>query len=47
MDAETDRLAKLVASGVVQAPKDTTRHRPARRVRAKATVSDLVREQRR
>ncbi len=47
MDAGTDRLAELVAAGVVQAPKDSTRHRPARRVRAKTTVSDLVLEQRR
>ena len=47
MDAGTDRLAELVAAGVVQPPKDTTRHRPARRVHAQATVSDLVREQRR
>lgn len=47
MDAGADRLAELVAAGVVQAPKDTTRHRPARRVRAKTTISDLVREQRR
>ncbi|MDZ4826626.1 MAG: type II toxin-antitoxin system prevent-host-death family antitoxin [Actinomycetota bacterium] len=46
MDPGVDRLAELVASGVVRAPKDATRHRPARRVRAKATVSDLVHEQR-
>jgi prevent-host-death family protein len=47
IDAGTDRLAALVAAGVVQAPKDITRHRPARRVRATTTISDLVREQRR
>ena len=47
IDAGTDRLAELVAAGVVQPPKDTTRHRPVRRVRSKTTVSDLVREQRR
>ena len=47
IDAGTDRLAELVAAGVVQAPKGTTRHRPVRRVRTKTTVSDLVREQRR
>jgi prevent-host-death family protein len=47
VDVGTDRLATLVAAGVVQAPADPTRHRPARRVRTKATISDLVREQRR
>ncbi len=47
MEPGVDRLAELVASGVVRAPKDHTRHRPVRRVRTKATVSDLVREQRR
>lgn len=47
VDAGTERLAELVAAGVVQAPADTTRHRPERRVRAKTPISDLVREQRR
>ena len=47
VDAGTDRLANLIAAGVVKAPRDSTRHRPARRVRTKATISDLVREQRR
>jgi prevent-host-death family protein len=47
LDAGTGRLAALVAAGVVQAPKDNTRHRPTRRVRARTTISDLVREQRR
>jgi prevent-host-death family protein len=47
MDVGTDRLAALVAAGLVQAPKDSTRHRPTRRVRATTPISDLVHEQRR
>lgn len=43
----TDRLAELIASGAVRPPRSTTRHRPARRIRAKGPVSDLVAEQRR
>jgi prevent-host-death family protein len=47
LDHPTDRLAALVASGAVRAPIRTTRHRPARRIKAKGSVSDLVAEQRR
>lgn len=46
IDEGTDRLAALVAAGVAQAPRDSRRHRPARRIRAKTTISDLAREQR-
>lgn len=47
VDASHDRLADLVAEGVVRAPASSGRHVPARRIRAKAPVSDLVAEQRR
>ena len=47
LDHSTDRLAELIASGAVRPPKRTTRHRPARRIKAKGSVSDLVAEQRR
>jgi prevent-host-death family protein len=47
VDAATDRLAKLIAAGIVQAPPSGSRHRPRRRVVAKGSVSDLVSEQRR
>jgi prevent-host-death family protein len=47
LDASTDRLAELVASGAVRSPRQTTRHRPRQRIKAKGSVSDLVSEQRR
>jgi prevent-host-death family protein len=47
LDQETDRLAALIASGAVRAPRTSTRRRPARRVKAKGSVSDLVADQRR
>lgn len=47
IDAPTDRLAALVASGAVRPPKSRQRQRPARRIEAKGSVSDLVTEQRR
>lgn len=47
MDAADDRLADLVAAGVVRAPVSAKRHVPVHRIKAKAPVSDLVREQRR
>lgn len=47
IDASEDRLADLVAAGVVRAPASRTRHLPERRIKAKAPVSDLVAEQRR
>ena len=47
VDSSTDRLAELVAAGVVRAPTRTSRHRRRPRVQAKGSVSDLVAEQRR
>lgn len=47
VDSSTDRLAELVADGVVRAPTRTSRHRPSPRIAAKGPVSDLVAEQRR
>lgn len=47
LDHATDRLAELVAAGVVRPPKSTTRSRPARRIKSKGSVSRLVAEQRR
>lgn len=43
----TERLAELVAAGVVRAPTNVTRHRPGQRITAKGTMSDLVADQRR
>jgi prevent-host-death family protein len=43
----TTKLAALVAAGLVRAPISTVRSRPARRVRANGSVSDLVADQRR
>lgn len=47
IDESIDRLADLVAAGVVRAPTRKTRRRPSRRIEAKGPVSDLVAEQRR
>ena len=47
IDSSTDRIADLVAAGVVRAPTRSARHRPHRRIKAKGPVSDLVAEQRR
>jgi prevent-host-death family protein len=47
LDAPADRLAALVAAGVVRAPTSASRHLPRRRIRATGSVSDLVAEQRR
>lgn len=47
IDEATDRLADLVAAGVVRAPTQKVRRRPGRRIAAKGSVSDLVAEQRR
>lgn len=47
LDASDDRLAELVATGVVRAPTSRSRHQPGRRIKSKGTVSDLVAEQRR
>lgn len=47
LDQSADRLAELVAAGVVRPPKRTTRTRPTRRLQSEGSVSDLVAEQRR
>jgi prevent-host-death family protein len=47
IDAAHDRLADLVAAGVVRPPASGTRHRARRRIKPKGSVSDLVAEQRR
>ena len=47
LDAASDRLAELVEAGVVRPPRSPRRHRPARRIKSKGQVSDLVAEQRR
>jgi prevent-host-death family protein len=47
IDASTDRLAELIATGVVRPPKRSKRSRPAQRLTPKGSVSDLVAEQRR
>jgi prevent-host-death family protein len=46
IDGPRDRLAELVADGVVRAPIRKTRRRPSRRTEAAGLVSDLVAEQR-
>lgn len=46
IDASEDRLADLVAAGVVRAPASRKRHVPERRITAQAPVSDLVADQR-
>jgi prevent-host-death family protein len=47
IDAAHDRLAELVAAGVVRPPASGTRHHARRRIKPKGNVSDLVAEQRR
>ena len=47
IDASDDRLAELVAAGVVRPPTSAGRHLPERRVTSNASVSDLVADQRR
>lgn len=47
LDEADDRLAELVEAGIVRAPLSRHRHRPDRRIKAKAPVSDLVADQRR
>jgi prevent-host-death family protein len=47
VDQATDRLADLVAAGVVRPPTRAARRRPRRRIAAKGSVSDLVDAQRR
>ena len=47
IDHPSDTLASLIASGAVRPPKSKARHRPARRIKAKGSVSELVPDQRR
>lgn len=47
IDHPSDRLAALIASGAVRPPRRPTRQRPAQRIKAAQSVSDLVVEQRR
>lgn len=47
IDDSTDRLADLIAAGLVRPPARTRRSRLNRRIAAKGPVSDLVAEQRR
>ncbi|MCB0978815.1 MAG: type II toxin-antitoxin system prevent-host-death family antitoxin [Acidimicrobiales bacterium] len=47
LDRSDDRLAALVASGVVRPPRSTSRRRPVRRIEPRGPVSELVAEQRR
>ena len=47
VDGSADRLAELIADGVVRRPNSTTRARPARRIEPNGSVSELVADQRR
>jgi prevent-host-death family protein len=47
VDASSDRLADLIAAGVVRPPTRKARRLPRRRIESKGSVSDLVAEQRR
>jgi prevent-host-death family protein len=47
LDAADDRLADLVAAGVVRPPARARRRLPTSRITSKGSVSDLVAEQRR
>lgn len=47
LDHTENRLAELIASGVVRPAKRTSRRPPANRIAPKGSVSDLVADQRR
>lgn len=47
LDASDDRLADLVAAGVVRPPAGGARHRARSRIKPKGNVSSLVADQRR
>lgn len=47
LDAPDDRLADLIAAGVVRAPTSRSRHRADPRLEPEGDVSSLVAEQRR
>lgn len=46
LDQPTDRLADLIAAGVVRPARRAGRRAPARRIEPKGSVSELVAEQR-
>ncbi len=47
IDAPENRLAELVATGLVRPPASSARHHPRTRIKPKGNVSSLVVEQRR
>jgi len=47
LEHPTDRLAEMIASGVVRPAKRATRRAPKRRITPTGSVSDLVADQRR
>ena len=47
LDHPPDRLAELIAAGVVRPARRAGRRAPTRRVRPKGSVSELVADQRR
>jgi len=47
LDHSTDRLAELIAAGVVRPARRAARRPPTRRIEPKGSVSDLVADQRR
>ena len=47
IDHATDRLAGLIAAGIVHAPKRSGRRRAPARIHPQGSVSDLVADQRR
>ena len=47
LGVDDDRLARLVAEGIVREPRRRARNRPEDRIQANGPVSDLVAEQRR
>ncbi len=47
VDRPTDRLAELVAAGLIRPPTRSGRRRPTKRIQSNGSVSDLVADQRR
>lgn len=47
LDHSTDRLAELIAAGLVRPAARTTRRPPKQRIKPRGSVGDLVSEQRR
>lgn len=46
LERSSDRLAQVIADGLVRPPKSGMRRRPAKPIKAKGSVSDLVSAQR-